>query len=262
MTSFRPGFDDLATGARNVDFWAFMAHHEVKQRYRRSYLGPFWVTITTGIMVGAIGTIYGGIIGSDAARYMPHLAVSFVLWSFISQSILDGCQMFLEAGGAMRQMKMPRSTFLYKTLYRNVLLLLHNAVVILAVFLLFGVFPGWPLVMVPLGLALLFANVAWMVLVSGILCARFRDVPPIIMSALQLLFFATPVLWMPEALPPHLSLVMLNPFFHLIAVVRDPLLGHWPDMMSVGVCAVMALLGWAAALRLLSRTRKRIVFWV
>jgi len=262
MIDVRAGFDDLVTGARNADFWAYMAHHEVRQRYRRSYIGPFWVTITTGIMVGAIGTIYGSMIGSDAALYVPHLAVSFVLWSFINQSILDGCQMFLEAGGAMRQMKTPRSTFLYKTLYRNVLLLLHNAVVILAVFVLFGVAPGWPLLLLPLGLVLLLANVAWMVLSAGILCARFRDIPPIIMNGLQLLFFATPVLWMPEALPPHLSLIMLNPFFHLIAVVRDPLLDHWPAMISVGVCTLMALLGWAMALRLLSGTCKRIVFWV
>jgi lipopolysaccharide transport system permease protein len=170
--------------------------------------------------------------------------------------------MFLEAGGAMRQMKTPRSTFFYKTLYRNVLLLLHNAVVIVVVFLFYGVMPGWPFLLFPVGLALLLVNVGWMVLIAGILCARFRDIPPIVLSGLQLLFFATPVLWMPEALPPHLSIIMLNPFFHLIAVVRDPLLNHWPAIVSIGICAAMALLGWWAALQLLSRTRKRIVFWV
>ena len=262
MLKVREGFDDLVAGLRTVEFWAFMAHHEMRQRYRRSYIGPFWVTITTGVMVAAIGTIYGGLLGADTVHYVPHLAVSFVLWTFTSQAILDGCQMFLEASGAMRQMKTPRSTFLFKIIYRNVLLLLHNAAVVVAVFLIFQVAPGWPWLLVPLALALLIANIGWMALVAGILCARFRDIPPIVGSSLQLLFFATPVMWLPASLPQHLNVIMLNPFFHLLGIVREPLLGRWPEPLSVGICVAMAVFGWAVAIVLLGRTRKRIVFWI
>ena len=259
---FREGVSDLRQGVQNTEFWSYLSHHEVKQRYRRSLIGPFWITITTGVMVVGVGILYGGLFGSNLTDYLPYLSVSLILWNYMAQSINDSCSLFVDSSGVMRQMKTPRSTFYFKVMYRNLIYLAHNVLIVVLTFLFFQKNPGLVgLWFIPFFL-LFVANIGWMSLMASILCARFRDITPIVGSAIQLLFFMTPVMWQPSLLPNRLSFMTFNPFYHLMEIVREPLLGVMPSMLSICVTLALAIVGWLVALLLFSRTRRRIVFWV
>ena len=68
---------------------------EIRLRYRRSTLGPIWLTISTGALIGGMGPLYGRLLGQDIGSYYPYLAVGYVVWIFISSVINDACTVFI-----------------------------------------------------------------------------------------------------------------------------------------------------------------------
>ena len=88
-------------------------------RYRRSMIGPFWLTISMGIMVFSLGLIYGDLFGMAVDRYLPFLTIGFLVWGLISAALNEGCQTFIESEGIIRQIDLPLSMFPLRVLWRN-----------------------------------------------------------------------------------------------------------------------------------------------
>jgi lipopolysaccharide transport system permease protein len=101
-------------------------------------------------------------------------------------------------------------------------------------------------------------------LVLAVVCTRFRDMTQVAQNFMQVLFYATPIVWMPSSLPQSSvsSVLELNPFYHLISLVRDPLLGQVPETMDWMIGVVLAIVGWAFALVFFGRYRRRVPYWL
>ena len=253
---------DLVQGARARHLWGLLGWQDIRRRYRRSVLGPFWLTISMGMLVAALGTLYGMLLKVEIADYAPFLALGFIVWTFISAVITDGCNAFISAGTVIKQVGLPLSVHVYRLLWCNLLIFFHNAVVFVIVAVIFGVWPGWTGLLALPGLALLCLNCIWAGLFLGIVSARFRDVPPIVASVVRILFFVTPIIWMPELMPGRAFVLDFNPFFHLVEVVRAPLLGKAPGMLSWAAVLGVALVGWIVTFEFFRRYRWRIAYWV
>jgi lipopolysaccharide transport system permease protein len=238
---------------------------DIRLRYRGSLLGPFWLTLSTAVMVGSIGFLYAHLFHSNVAAYLPFLSISLVLWSFISTITSEGCVCFTQSESMIRAMRTPLSLHAARVVFRNFLVLAHNIVVIAVVFLIFRTVPSLAAISV-LPAAILWAVDAMAVsLLLGVFGARFRDIPPIVGSIVQIAFYLTPVMWNPSMLMHRgfkSLLVEWNPFFALLEIVRGPLLGqHFePETWCVA-------LGYSAFLLLVAgfvfvRARPRIAYWV
>ncbi len=235
---------------------------DIRLRYRGSLLGPFWLTMSTGVMVGAIGVIYSELFRMEMQDYLPFVAVSQVLWGFLGVLVGEGCTGFTSAENMIRSIRMPFSLYGARTVLRNLLVLAHNMLVILVVFAVFGTWPG-PEVLLALPALALWLIDAWAVTVMlGMLCARFRDIPPIVGSVMQIAFFATPVIWKPESLHEHQWVLLYNPFFSLLEIVRGPLLGSVPSRHIYLAAVLFSVVLCAASWSLFVRMRNRIAFWV
>jgi len=235
---------------------------EIKQRYRRSKLGPFWLTISTGVMIGAMGPLYGRLFGQDVGSYVAYLAVSLVSWNFISNLINEACSTFIAAESYIKQIKLPLTLHVLRAVWRNVIVFLHNLPILLVALVLYPPSSYAYLALAPIGVLLIAINGIWVGLFLGAVCARFRDIPPIIGSIVLVLFFLTPVLWNVGMLGNNRWAAEINPLFHFLEVMREPLLGRPPTLLNwVGVIVVTAL-GWIITLALFSRFRSRIAYWV
>lgn len=242
--------------------WLTLGLLDIRLRYRGSLLGPFWLTLSTAVMVGGLGLVYSALLKVEISSYLPFLALSLVLWGFISSVVGEACTTFTQAEGVIRSLRLPYVLHACRTVWRNWLMFLHNVVVIVAVFAIFGVWPGAGALLAIPGLVLWTVVGIAACLLLGPICARFRDIPPIIGSIMQIAFFMTPVMWKPELLHPGGWWLILNPFYPLMEVVRGPLLGQLP---SLGV--TLAAIGYAVALVLVAlalfvRARGRIAFWI
>ncbi len=253
---------DLAGG---VGLWrlAFkLGWLDIKLRYRGSLLGPFWLTLSTAIMVLSMGVLYAALFHMDVQQYLPYLALSLVLWNSVASVVAEACLCFTGAEATIRSMRMPFSVHAIRCLVRNALVLAHNAIVIVLVFLYFDTWPHADCLLSLIGLALWTLNAVATCLLLGVFCARFRDVPPIIGSIMQIAFFLTPIIWQPEALGSGVPYLVANPFYSLLAVVRDPLMDHRPGGLIWTGAVGWSLLLWIGAGLVFARVRGRLAFWV
>ena len=252
---------DIVEGARALHLWRMLGWQDVRQRYRRSKLGPFWLTISMGVLVSALGVLYSTLFRIEIADYLPFVAVGFIVWGLVSGLINEGCTAFIDAERIIKQVNLPLSVHVYRVVWRNFIIFGHNAVIYVAVAVLFSIWPGWTGLLALPGLALLFLNGIWAGLVAGLVSARFRDVPQIVTSVVQVAFFLTPIIWKPELLPDRAMVLALNPFFHLVEIVRAPLLGHAPSLVSWLSALGITLGGWLVAFVMYRRYRWRIAYW-
>lgn len=239
-----------------------LAVQDIRLRYRGSILGPFWMTVSTVVMVVAMGVLYARLFHSDVAVYLPFLTVGLVLWQFISTMVTEGCTTFLAERSTIQQVRLPFSLHAYRVVYRNLLVLGHNFAIVPIVLATFRTPLDWRVVTVLPAVFLLAVNGVWVSMLFGMVSARFRDVPPIVASFLQVVFFLTPIFWSPDLLEYWRPLAELNPFFAAIDIVRAPLLGSVPAPYSWPVMLGVTVLCGGATLAFFARFRGRIAFWV
>src|SRR5205085_618303 len=183
-----------------------------------SVLGPFWLTVSTGVMIVSMGPLYGRLLGQDMSSYLAYLALGIIVWNFVAGLMNDSCTAFIAAEGYIQQMKLPLTVHVARVVYRNLLVFAHNAVIIAAVVLIYQPTLSWTVLLMPLGIVLIAVNGIWMGLLLGLLCTRFRDIPPVVTSLVQVAFFVTPVIWKEDMLGRHSWAAEINPLTHFLAV--------------------------------------------
>ncbi|MBV9750702.1 MAG: ABC transporter permease [Acetobacteraceae bacterium] len=237
---------------------------DIRLRYRGSLLGPFWLTLSTAVMVAALGILYSKLFRMELHDYLPYLALSLVLWGFLSTLVSDACGCFTGAEGMIRSMRMPHSLHAVRVVVRNLLILAHNVVVIIAVYAWFDVWPGSVFLLALPALLLWTVDGLAVCLLLGPVCARFRDIPPIVASVMQIAFFVSPIIWKPDLLQGKAGALMLllNPFYTLLEIVRAPLLGAVPSGPIWASALGYSLALWVGAWLLFARVRGRLAFWV
>jgi ABC-type polysaccharide/polyol phosphate export permease len=253
---------DLWRGAWRWELWGALAWQDIRLRYRRSIVGPFWLTISMGLMVGGLGVLYAGIFRQNVHDYLPFLALGLITWGLVSSILTEGCNAFIGGERFIKQLPAPLSVHVYRVIWRNLIVFGHNLVIYLVVALVFQIWPGWLALQVVPGLLLLLAIGIWLALLLGVVSARFRDVPPIVGSVVQFLFFLTPIFWSPDLLPERMVLVSANPFYHMIEVVRAPLLGKVVALETWLALSVVAVAGGLFSLLFFSYFRRRVAYWV
>ena len=244
-------FADISAALEKHHLATTFSWQDVAQRYRRSRVGVFWLTINMGVLIGALGFLFGTLFRTPLEEFLPYICVSLIFWGFIATSINEGCIAFVGAEGIILQVRMPLFTHVLRTLYRNAIILGHNILIYPLVLLAVGRMPTWHVLLALPGFVILSLNLLWIMLILAVLCARYRDMTQVMQNLLQVIMYLTPVMWMPQTLPEGFSrrLVELNPFYHLISVVRDPLLGELPSATSWMACVVFAVVGWTVARR-------------
>jgi ABC-type polysaccharide/polyol phosphate export permease len=253
---------DLREGIAQVHVWGLLGWQDMRQRYRRSVIGPFWLTLSTAIMLGTVGLLYARLLGQDLHSYLPYLAVGLIVWGTILAIVNESCQAFIGAEQTIKQIRLPLTTHVCRVLWRNALMLAHNAVILIPIALWVGHRPSAALASVPLGFAALLANGLWIGMLLGILSARYRDVPPIVANLMQIGFFMTPIIYRPGVLGNRAWIAELNPFHHLIEVVRAPIVAATLPLASWSYLALFTLGGSLVTFVLFARTRARVPYWL
>jgi ABC-2 type transport system permease protein len=266
--SWRRAVDDLVGGWRQRQLWGHLAWQDIRQRYRRSVLGPIWITISMAVTAIALGVLYAGLFGNDLSVQLPYILVGFIVWAFISGCISEGSDVFIANEGLIKQLPAPLSVHVYRLIWRQILFFAHNLIVYAVMFLIFPQSLDWTSLTVVPAFVLLAVNGAWVALLFGIVTTRFRDLAPITQSMVQLLFFLTPIVWIYDdllsnpAVAERARLVEFNPLLHFIEIIRQPMLGHEQHLRHWIVVGVITVAGWALTLVVLKRYRARVAYWV
>ena len=261
---------DLADGWKQRELWAHLGWQDIRQRYRRSVLGPIWITISMAVTAIALGILYAGLFGNPLEEQLPYILVGFIVWAFVSGCILEGTDVFIANEGLIKHLPAPLSVHVYRLVWRQVLLFAHNLIVYVVMLFVFPQDLDLSVLLAVPAFLLLAVNGGWVTLLSGMAASRFRDITPIIGSLVQLLFFLTPIVWIYEDLlnsaneeiAERARIMEFNPLLHFIEIIRRPLLGEDTMWTNWIVVAAIAVVGWAVALLALRKYRPRVSYWV
>lgn len=258
------GTRDVISSLRKSRLPIYLAWADIRQRYRRSTLGPFWITISTGVMIACLGLIFGNLFSTPMKDFLPFLSAGLIIWGLISSTISESSFAFVSAEAIIRQLPLPLFTHVLRLVVRNVYIFFHNLLIFPIVLIAVQKSIGPSIFLFIPGLIVLILNLLWMALFLGIICARFRDLAQIVQSLLQIVFYVTPIIWMPGLLARRTAAMVLepNPFFHLLEIVRAPLLGQFPTTVNWVVSICLALLGWLLSLFFFNKYRNRIAYWL
>lgn len=264
-TSRQLALKDLKDGLLKWRIWAMLAYQDIRLRYRRSILGPFWITLSMAITVYSMGFLYSHLFHSDIKSYFPFLVAGMLSWTLISTQVTDLTEALTSSDGLIKQIKLPYSLYIHRTALRNIIIFFHNILVMIPVFIFFHhsvKINGWTLLLIP-GLFIIYLNSICYGIILGMIGARYRDIMQVVKSLIQVSFFLTPVMWNPVILPQDdRYLVFFNPFYAFIELIRAPLLGVAPVFATLALVAVVTFVGIVLSIKMLTQYRARIVYWL
>ncbi|WP_200873175.1 ABC transporter permease [Vibrio nigripulchritudo] len=264
IKNFSNGWEDIQSSLSRHHQITVLGWQDVATRYRRSKVGAWWLTINMLVLITTLGFVFGMLFRQPMAEYLPYLTAGFIFWGLISTVISEGCTSFIAAGETILQIRMPLFTHIARTIWRNLIISCHNMLILPLVFIVFMKPPSWTFLLIFPGLIILILNLAWVMVISAIICTRFRDATQIIQNFLQVAFYLTPVIWSPDLVPERAGTFILdmNPFYHLIQIVRAPILGDPISINTWIIAVLMAIVGWLIAIPFLGIYRKRIAYWL
>jgi ABC-type polysaccharide/polyol phosphate export permease len=253
---------DVLDGLHAYPIWSTLAWQDIRQRYRRSMLGPLWITLTMIVTIAGMGPLYGALLNISMEEFVPYLALGIITWGLISTLILEGCLVFTGADSIVRSVRLPITLHVFRTVYRNLLFFFHNILAYVPVMIYLKIMPRVEWLMALPGLVIIILAAVPLNIILGIFCARFRDMQPIVGSIVQLAFFLTPIFWKPSALGHRAYVADYNPLFMFVELVRAPMYGSpLNPTIYVGAC-ITTLVLYVIAIPLFIRFRSRIAFWI
>ncbi len=271
--SWARALGDLRAGWQQRELWGHLGWQDIKQGYRRSVIGPFWITISLGVQALGMGLLYAALFNQPIAFFLPYLAVGLIIWQFLAGCINEGAEVFIRNEGLIKHLPAPLSVHIFRLVWRQLLFFGHNLLVWLVLMLIFP--PQAPrafglssLLAFP-ALAVLVLNGVWVAILIGIIATRYRDVTPVTASIVTLMFFMTPIVWdyeqlrtAPGVVGERARLVELNPFLHFVEMLRRPMIGESFEIRHWVVTLTITVVGWAVALVVLRNYRARVSYWV
>lgn len=241
--------------------WRALAAGDIRSKYRRTFLGPWWITATNAVTALIMGLVAGRFLGADMKTYLPHFMVSMTIWNFINSSLAEACFTMINAGGMIKAVDMPILIHVMRMVQRNFIIFLHNAAIIPIIWLFYrwDIHPGM-LLAIP-GIAIVYVFVVSASMIISMICVRYRDVPPIMTSLLQVLFFISPIIWIPTQIRGGELIILFNPIAYLLSVTRGPIMAVSPGLtIWLGAIGIVAALT-AAMAYIYTRYRSRVVYW-
>lgn len=263
MNSFNELLYDFYECFKKIHIWTIIPLYDIKARYRRTVIGPFWLTLGTGMTISGMGIVWGSIFGVSLREFLPYVAAGMVIWAYIAAILNESSYVFISQRSIIHNIKISYFIHVMHLISRNIIIMFHNVFVIIAVFIFCGQPITWEILWFFPGFILLILNSFWISLLIGIITTRYRDIASIIANISTLIMFSTPIMWQADRLQGSRKIIAtLNPFAHMISIVRDPLLGKAPSLESYLVILGILGVGMFVSLWMYKKFSHRIVFWM
>ena len=254
--------EDFLAIATRWRTWFLMANQDLALRYKRSVIGPFWISIAMAVMILGIGVLFAQVQRIETTSFLIFLGTGLLAWTLISTCVNEGAGLIIEAEGHLRNVTLPIPLLAAKVVYRNLAIFGHNALVVGGLLLLLGAHPGPHLWQSGLALVVYVLLGVFVGVTLGPVCARFRDLPLLVSNLMQFAFFLTPIFWVPHSGLDRSVWLETNPFYHLIEIFRAPLLNEPVSELSWTVSLCILAGAAFAAMVSLSLTRRRVYLWL
>jgi ABC-2 type transport system permease protein len=263
LTALRAAGADVREGLRRHHGWRYLAQEHVRNSYRRTVLGPWWLTAQQALYVSGLAFVFSQLFHQQLKTFLPYVSVGFLAYVLLLGLLHTGANVFVTHAGTIKSARQPLTSLVLRNAMIELIQFGHNAVITLVFFVVGFVHVSLWLALVPLVLIVILINGVLLGLWLGPTVARFRDVSPAIDSVMQVMVFFTPIFYKTSDLHgARGAIIRWNPFTPFIDLFRDCVLGQRPGALSlIGVGAYTAI-NMILAVVVFARSRSRLPYWV
>ena len=255
-------WQDISSSFRMFPVWLKLGLNDMRKRYRRTVLGPWWHSLVMAITIAGLGFVWGTIFKIDLTAFFPYIASGLISWQLIASGLTEGCNVFTDQSAIIKSLRVPLTVHALRSATRIFINYLHNLPVYLIVALIFSVDFNWSTLLLVPGSIIIFLNLIWIGIVFGILGTRFRDVSALLGALLIIIFLLSPVVWDVSMLGNRAIIAEVNPLTYYLDLLRSPMLGRAPGTATIIVVGTITVVGWITAFFMFRRYRNRIVYWL
>ena len=255
--------DELKAVKNKWLMWYTLGAQDISLRYRRSTIGPFWLTISMAVTIYSMGFLYSHLFRIDTQEYFPYLASGIISWGFISVLLQESSSAFVESYNYIKNQECSLTTFLMRLIFRNLTVFFHNFLAFIPVAFIYNTGFGLNFLLILPGIFIVCVNALFWGGVMATAGTRFRDFEQIIKSLIQVIFFLTPIMWLPSLLPEKYQWVITyNPFASFLSLIRNPMLNKGIDYSVLSMVTLVTILGFYFFTVCINKYKYRIVFWL
>ncbi len=257
-------FADIFSALKSPWVWLYPGWVTFLVKYRETYLGPIWIIVGPALFILVLGNLFGSVMSHSAVKFVPHLAVGLIVWGYINSIASSAPRLYIRSRAALMQGRTNHMNIVMRVICNATIVFLHQAIIIVAVMLIYRVAPTAQLIYLLPAIALIFLHSIWILTVFGIIGARYRDLTDILEMVMRIAFLATPIIWMAGEAGRGSTIgnyLLLNPFYHVIEPFRGSLLGTPIDPASWVISTAIAVVGLLIANHFYNRFRHLVVLW-
>ncbi|WEX08339.1 ABC transporter permease [Chelativorans sp. AA-79] len=247
-------------------FWWHLAMSDLRARWRRSFFGVFWSILQPLGLTLLISLVFSNIFGSSLGAYAPYILSGMLVWDYVISTVVGGALAFVQADAYIKQTRHPLAIYTLRNVVAGLFIFaLAGTALIVWVLAAFPQNLSWSW-LAALTIFPILAMIAWpWATLMAYIGTRFRDLPHALGLAMQAMWFVSPI-YFEESVFRRGDLHILldyNPIYHLLEIVRAPLLrGEWPTLLNYGWCIATALVIAALAIIIGRRAEKKVIFYL
>lgn len=262
-TIFESFFKEIKKSLESSDFWIFSAKINTYKRYRRSSIGPWWLTINLLIFVLSVGLIWSILWKINLKVYLPFFLFGMVFWEIVSSTVNKSISVFKLNEQLIKTVNVPKLNFNFQVSSIILINFLHNCLIIIPLGILLNLFNSSFAIFMLIPTLILFSiNVFFLSIIISVLCVKFKDLDMILEHIMRIIFLITPIIWMPEILPEKSLFLKINFLYPYVEIFRSPLIGNFPDLSQyVSVICVTIILAFISII-IYEKNKNKLVFWL
>jgi ABC-2 type transport system permease protein len=254
---------DIRSGWALRNSWWALSRQSITVSYRRTTLGPLWITIQQVAFVVGISLLYSQLFKVKSSDLVPLVAIGITFWGFLTSCITGAANNFIGQSQSIKSSTLPISFYVFSSVAQQFLIFLHSAIVLIPLVFVIDTTPRIIcLVTVPLAILCAVLNGFSLGLWLGPLSARYRDISASIPIIIQLAMFLSPIFWSPTLLGGRAWIVDYNPIAWMIETFRSPILGGDMRIDLWVRLAILTCVNLALGVVVLHRVRDKITYWI
>lgn len=253
---------DIKASLKKHALWKELAKMDLKVRFRGTYFGVLWVLLALAFKVIMISVVFSLVLNKPLKEYLLFLSIGLFTWNYISALLVASTQTFVKAVNYFNQMKMEHFIFVFQTVYRETIILMLYQILAIPLFVIY--FGGFKLIWLwsLLGYFLIILNGVFAGAWIGWAATRFRDIQQLTSNLVMILFIVTPVLFPLPIGNEHHIYFLVNPFFHLLEIVRAPVLDGEAPYISYIISFGLVIFNALICAIFYKRVKSQLVLWL
>ncbi len=260
---FKSFFVEIKKSLNNRDFWIYSAKINTYKRYRRSSIGPWWLTINLLIFALSVGLIWSILWKINLKVYLPFFLFGMVFWEIVSSTVNKSISIFKMNENLIKTVKIPKLNFNFQVSSIIVINFLHNCLIIIPLGILLNILNSSYAILMLIPTLLLFSvNVFFLSIIISVLCVKFKDLDMILEHLMRIIFLITPIIWMPEILPEKSIFLKLNFLYPYVEIFRSPLIGNVPELSQYISVIIVTLIIALISITVYEKNKNKLVFWL